>query len=98
MVRIGVTPAAFEAICASLPIGSIAYVPDLDQKGERLIWLEDAMADRLGATRGPCEGYSDVMSQAGRLRRWRDGGRMRPIAWLGLIAVFAVADSALVGI
>jgi len=41
MVRTAVTPAAFEAFCASLPIGSIACGPDLDQKGERLIRLED---------------------------------------------------------
>ena len=62
MVRIGgVTPAAFEAICAGLPIGSTAHEPDLDQKGERLIWLEDAMADRLEALRSPGESYSAVI-------------------------------------
>jgi hypothetical protein len=26
-----------------------------------VIWLEDAMADRLGAMRGPGESYSDVI-------------------------------------
>jgi hypothetical protein len=62
VVRIGgVTPAAFEAICAGLPIGSTAHEPDLDQKGERLIWLEDAMADRLAVMRRPGESYSDVI-------------------------------------
>ena len=30
-------------------------------KGERLIWLKDAMADRLGAMRGPQETYSEVI-------------------------------------
>jgi hypothetical protein len=30
-------------------------------KGERLIWLEDAMADRLGAMRKPGESYSDAV-------------------------------------
>lgn len=52
MVRIAVTPAAFEAICASLPIGSTPYEPDLDQKGERLIWLEDAYSTGPGRCGG----------------------------------------------
>jgi hypothetical protein len=61
MVRTAVTPAAFEAISPSLPIGSIAKEPDLNQKDERLTWLEAAMADRLGAMRGPGESYSDAI-------------------------------------
>ena len=32
-----------------------------NQHGERLIWLEDAMADRLAAMRGPGESHSDVI-------------------------------------
>ena len=35
--------------------------PSANERGERLIWLEDAMADRLGALRGPGETYSDVI-------------------------------------
>jgi hypothetical protein len=31
------------------------------RKGERLIWLEDATADRLATMRGPGESYSDVI-------------------------------------
>jgi hypothetical protein len=39
------------------------------ERGERLIWLEDAIADRLGAMRGPGESYIDViMRLAGRER------------------------------
>jgi hypothetical protein len=52
VIRISITEAAFEAICATLPLGSVAVEPYFNERGERLIWLEDAMADRLGAMRG----------------------------------------------
>jgi hypothetical protein len=61
MIRIAVTPAAFDAIAATLPLGSAAHEAEVTAKGERLIWLEDSMADRLGAMRGPGESYSDVI-------------------------------------
>ena len=40
MVRIAITPAAFSALAATLPLGSVAYEPELNAKGERLVWLE----------------------------------------------------------
>ena len=49
------------AICAALPLGSVAVEAEANERGERVIWLEDAMADRLGAMRGQGEGYSDVI-------------------------------------
>jgi hypothetical protein len=61
MIKIAITAAAYDAICATLPFGSVAVEPYFNEKGERLIWLEDAMADRLGAMRGPSEDYSDVI-------------------------------------
>ncbi len=45
----------------TLPLGSVAVEPYFNEKGERHVWLEDAMADRLGAMRGPGEDYSDVI-------------------------------------
>jgi hypothetical protein len=53
MVRIAIT---IEAIAKTLPLGSVGY-----ERGERLIWLEDAMADRLGAMRGPEETCGDAI-------------------------------------
>jgi len=44
MVRISITPEAFEAI-----------------EGERRIWIEAAVADRLTAMRRRGESYSDVI-------------------------------------
>ena len=61
MIRISITPAAFDAICATLPVGSVAVEAEANERGERLIWLEAAMVDRLGAMRGPGESYSDVI-------------------------------------
>jgi hypothetical protein len=61
VIRIAITPAAFEAIAATLPLGSVGYEPQPNAKGERLIWLEAAIVDRLGAMRGPGESYSDVI-------------------------------------
>jgi hypothetical protein len=34
----------------------VAVEPEANERGERVIWLEDAMADRLGAMRGQGEG------------------------------------------
>jgi hypothetical protein len=39
----------------------VAVEAEANERGERLIWIEDAMADRLGAMRGPGESYSDVI-------------------------------------
>ena len=61
MIRIAITPAAFDAVCATLPLGSVAYEAEPNERCERLIWLEAAMADRLGAMRGPGEGYSEAI-------------------------------------
>jgi len=60
VIRITITIEAFEAIARTLPLGSVAVEDEVNEWGERLIWLEDAMADRLGAMRGQGEGYSDV--------------------------------------
>jgi hypothetical protein len=61
MIRIAISPAAFDAIAATLPLGSVGYEPQLNAKGERLIWLKPVFVDRLAAARGPGESYSDVI-------------------------------------
>jgi hypothetical protein len=37
------------------------HEPQTNAKGERMIWLERAAADKLNAMRGPGESYSDVI-------------------------------------
>jgi hypothetical protein len=53
MIRIAITPAAFDAIVATLPPGSVGYERAPNATGEGLIWLEPAVINRLGAMRGP---------------------------------------------
>ncbi len=61
MIRIAISPAAYDAICATLPLGSVACEPQLNDCGERLIWLEQTWVNRLGAMRRQRESYSDVI-------------------------------------
>ena len=69
MIQIAITQAAYDAICATLPLGSVAVERYYNEQGERVIWLQAAMADRLGAMRRPGESYSDVILRiAGRDR------------------------------
>jgi hypothetical protein len=54
-----VTEEAFEAIKATLPVGSVAFEPEVT-KGKRQIWLEERWINKLTALRGPgC--YCDVI-------------------------------------
>jgi hypothetical protein len=39
----------------------VGYEAEPNQQSERYVWLENAMADRLAALRGPDESYSDVI-------------------------------------
>jgi hypothetical protein len=55
-----IAPAAFDAIAATLPEGSVGYEAQLDRQGQRLIWLT-AVVDRIEAMRGAAESYSDVI-------------------------------------
>jgi hypothetical protein len=60
LIRVSITADAFDAVCATLPLGSVDYA-ELTVKGERLIWLEAAVVNRLTALGGPGESYSDVI-------------------------------------
>jgi hypothetical protein len=61
MIRIAISLEAFDAITATLPVGSVAVEPVLDGKGERLIWLALHVVNKLRRLRGPGESYSDVI-------------------------------------
>jgi hypothetical protein len=61
MVRIAITQAAFDAIAQIMPPGSTGYENAVNEKGERLIWLERRMLDKLNSYRRAGESYSDVI-------------------------------------
>jgi hypothetical protein len=66
MIRIAISQTAFEAIARTrrartLPLGSVGYENKTNERGERLIWLEPTVINRLRAMRGHGESYSDVI-------------------------------------
>ena len=61
MVRIAISEAAFAAIARTVPVGSVGYEKERNDRGERLVWLEPAVLARLAALRGPGESYSEVI-------------------------------------
>ena len=61
MVRIAISQAAFEAIARTLALGSVSFENKTDERGQRLIWLDRAVVDRLRSLRGPGESYSEVI-------------------------------------
>jgi hypothetical protein len=61
LIKIAITQAAFEAIARTLPLGSVSFENKTDEEGNRLIWLDHAVVDRLRSLRGAGESYSDVI-------------------------------------
>ena len=61
MIKIAVSQAAFDAISATLSLGSVGYENEINERGERLIWLPHDVLAKLNHLRGPGESYSDVI-------------------------------------
>ena len=68
VIRIAVSPRAYHAIKASLPAGSIVYPPERNDRGQYLLWLNDAEADRLAALRRRGESYSHAVIRLAKER------------------------------
>jgi hypothetical protein len=69
VIRIAITPAAYEAIAATLPLGNVGYETQRTDNGEVHIWLEERWLDKLKAMRGPGQSYSDgIIRLAGEAR------------------------------
>jgi hypothetical protein len=60
MVRIAISPAAFNAITATLP-GSVGVENKRDANGNWQIWLDRRIVDKLNAMREPHKSLSDVI-------------------------------------
>jgi predicted CopG family antitoxin len=61
MTRIAITVEAYQALVATLPLGGVAYEPESNAKGERVIWLEEVWLSKLNAMRKRGGSYSDVI-------------------------------------
>lgn len=76
MIKIAISQAAFDALAATLPLGSVGYENQINERGERLIWLDHGVVARLRAMRGPGESYSDALLRlAGETTPTKRGGR-----------------------
>ena len=53
MIRIANSAEAFKAIARTLPLGSVSFENKVNKRGERLIWLEPTVVNRLRAARAP---------------------------------------------
>jgi hypothetical protein len=60
MIGITVTAEAFEAICRTMLLGSVAYESAPETCSQVKIWLEPNAINKLRALRGPGDSYSDV--------------------------------------
>ena len=74
MIRISITSAAFEAIKATLPVGSVGYEPQRTAQGDYFIWIERSWLNKLEALRQPGESLSETII---RLVAMEAGGRPR---------------------
>jgi hypothetical protein len=52
MSSITITQEAFNAIASTMSHGNVGFENEVNEKGERLIWLEPAVVDRLLYLRG----------------------------------------------
>jgi hypothetical protein len=61
MIRIAIATEAFEAIASTLPLGTVSFENEVNERGESFVWLAPTVVNRLRAMRGPGESYSDVI-------------------------------------
>ena len=65
MIRINITPAAFDA---TLVLGTVAVEPERAENGDIYIWLDPRVLTKLKALRGPGASYSDVILRLAKAR------------------------------
>jgi hypothetical protein len=77
MIRIARTPTAFEAIERTSALGVVAVEPQVNEKAERLIWLEPRRLDKLNSIRRPGESYSEAIIRLAALWEGFPTGKRR---------------------
>jgi hypothetical protein len=63
VIRIAISQAAFDALAATIPLGSVGYENAANGRGELLRLAGHDVVARLRAMRGHGESYSDVVLQ-----------------------------------
>jgi hypothetical protein len=73
MIRIAITAETYEAVARTLAHGTVAAEPQLNEWGERLIWIEERRLDKLNSIRRSGESYSEAIIRLAALREghWR---------------------------
>jgi hypothetical protein len=61
MIGIAIAQAAYDAIAATLPLGSVGYEAKRSETGKVFIWLDRWAMDRLTAERRRGEDLSDTI-------------------------------------
>ena len=61
MVTISISLQAYKAVTATLPRGTVAEPPQIDERGGVRFLVNRRTLDRLTALRGPGESYSNVI-------------------------------------
>ena len=69
MIKIAISTEAFAAIVATMPLRTVAFEQDLNGMGQRYVWLEVAVADRLSAMRRPTRAIPPSSCGSSRLRQ-----------------------------
>ena len=72
MIRLAITEAAFEAIAATMALGSVDYENERTASGGYFIWLDPRTVDKLKAARQPGEHYSDTIIRLAKGARGDD--------------------------
>jgi hypothetical protein len=75
MVHIVITQATYDAIAATLPLGSVGYEAQRTETGKVFIWLERRAMDRLDALRQSGEGYSEIIIRMAKIEASLPGPR-----------------------
>jgi len=61
VIKIVISAEAFQALAATLPLGSVAVGPERAPNGDVGIWLPHDVLAKLKALRSPGDSYSDAI-------------------------------------
>ena len=69
MVRIAISQAAFDAIVATMPLGSVGFENATNENGERMIWLKPGVETASGLCAGRAIASDVILALASEISR-----------------------------